>query len=99
MKISDGKGEPELCTDLERMYTIVPEAAVAVKVSITGVTAKNGVVVTDAAPGKLFVIAVRLLSFHGTQWDPALGCWSLFLKKKITTSDQQKDSISFSVIE
>lgn len=35
-----------------------PEAAVAVEVSITGVTAKGGVLVADAAPWKLFIITV-----------------------------------------
>lgn len=48
---------------LQLMHFILPEAAVAVQISITGVTSKAGILVTDAAPRKLFFVTVwRLMS-------------------------------------
>lgn len=44
--------EQQLCCKL------VPEAAFAVQVSITGVTAESGILVADAAPRELFVVTV-----------------------------------------
>lgn len=43
---------------LKSVFAMIPEAAVAVQVSIAGVTAKGGVLATDAAPWKLFLITV-----------------------------------------
>lgn len=37
---------------------LVPEAALAVQVSVTGVTAKSGILVADAAPWELFVVTI-----------------------------------------
>lgn len=75
--------ENQNCSDYD---DVLPEAAVAVQVSITGVTAQGGVLVTDAAPWKFILITVWWLMCNGCWWNPTLGCWSLSLSN---TSDQQ----------
>lgn len=69
-----GKQQNSGCAYDNDGVIVLPEAAVTEEVSITGVAAKRGVLVTDAAPWKFIFITVWQLVSHSSSWNPTLRC-------------------------